>query len=72
MSEEEKLLRIYANGSYLKLDSDELQTLYLRTNVVLQHNPNLSTFLRMVKDRFFIVHPMEQITLQHFEDLLNQ
>jgi len=72
MSEEEKLLRIYANGSYLKLDSEDLKTLYIRTNVVLQHNPNLPTFLRMVKDRFFVVHPMEQITLQHFEDLLNE
>ena len=72
MSEEEKLLRIYANGEYLNMTSEELKYVYLRTHVVLQHNPNLSTFLRMVKDRFFIVHPMEQITLQHFEDLLNQ
>jgi hypothetical protein len=72
MSEEEKLLRIYANGSYLKLDSEDLKTLYIRTNVVLQHNPNLPTFLMMLKDRFFVVHPMEQITLQHFQDLLNE
>ena len=71
MNTTERLLRIFAYGDYLRMDTDQLEDLFIEVNRHLSKHQSFEAFRRVTLERFNIVNEVESITLDQIKAMLN-
>ena len=71
MNTTERLLRIFAYGDYLRMDTDQLEDLFIEVNRHLTKHQSFESFRRVTLERFNQINEVEKVTLAQIKEMLN-